>query len=153
MYSLLLSVFRRLQCVCRFLRIRINQWKWKRKNKHTCTGDNWGYRKGKCNCVSHEGIGRREYLYSSFTSALNSVHDQLHAPATLIPRKTPGTHQRCGCVGSRAALEAVTKALLLPPLGIGPRFPGHPTYSLVTLPTTLFLLTFEETGVLISKAS
>ena len=61
-------------------------------------------------------------MYSStlfWTSAVEGVRGQLHAPATTYPRKRPGTHCTGGWVGCSLGLDWCGKSRLPP--GFDPR--------------------------------
>jgi len=66
-------------------------------------------------------LNRRELV---LTSALNGVDGQRHAPAALLPRKSPVTHGTGGWVGSRAGLDGSEDEKISCPTGV--RTPNHP---------------------------
>jgi hypothetical protein len=53
------------------------------------------------------------------------VSGQLHAPAALLPGKTPGTHWIGGWVGPRAGLDAVVRKIPSPYRDLKPRSPSY----------------------------
>ena len=65
---------------------------------------------------------------------------ELHTPAALRPRKSRRYHCARRWVVTRTGLDAVENRYFSPP-GIEPSFFGHQAHSLVSIPTTTYIVT------------
>jgi hypothetical protein len=75
------------------------------------------------------------HLHTFFTSSLDGVSGQLHAPAVLLPSEEAQYLMDRGWVGHRARLDAVAKRNIMP---CREWSPSRPVLSLVTVPAVMW---------------